>query len=142
MRPRFPALLVVSWLVACGDGVAPTTPTPQPSSCSASTDQVPFIPGQTVPSPAQATACQANARPRIENVVTLKRDGGLQVDYSFVDPDGETVCGFVFMNRPAGGGCGIAGSVFDNSVSFPVAVRIVAWDSRGCLAEPVCRTVP
>jgi hypothetical protein len=110
-------------------------------ACSASLDSVSFIPGQPVPAASQEAACRANARPRLENVVTLRRDGGLQVDYSLVDPDGETVCAFVFMNRPAGGGCGIAGSLFDNSVSFPVALRIVAWDSRGCLAEPVCRTV-
>ncbi len=134
-------MLVGSWLGACGGGSAPTMPT-SPAACSASTELVPLIPGWPAASPAQGTACQGNARPRIENVATQKRDGGLQVDYSLVDLDGETVCGFVFMNRPAGGGCGIAGSVFDNSVSFPAAVRIVAWDSRGCLAEPVCRTVP
>jgi hypothetical protein len=71
------------------------------------------------------------------------------VTYLLADSAGRTVgrkvASRAYLNEYyGGGGCGGLGeaSTFINDLTFPVAVRVVAWDERGCLAEPVCMSVP
>ena len=88
-------------------------------------------------------------------MVVSRRDRGVQVEFATVDPDASAMCWAVYMNgRPSGWGCGggasggppsgVRGSglSFSNVLTFPVEVRVLGWDDQGCLAEPVCVTVP
>jgi hypothetical protein len=83
-------------------------------------------------------------RPRFDRVVAERRLQGVEVSFVVLDADSGTVCEVVHMNgswrSSACGGTG-PGLSFANNLAFPVEVRLVGWDDRGCLAVPVCLTV-
>jgi hypothetical protein len=102
-------------------------------------------PGWPLPSPSQDTACRGDVRPRIGQVAGGRRDQGVQVNFVVIDPDTTSVCDAVYLNgRYKGSACGGTGNkaAFSNFLTFPVQIRLTAWDDQGCLAAPVCLTVP
>lgn len=141
-------------LAACADPVTVPTvvPTPAPPltpfvpACSARPDAEAVLalrePG---PASSQDAACRSNEPPRFENVVARRSMAGVEVTFHLVDPDSGAVCDVTYMNgRWRGAACGGTGgplSTFSNNQTFPVEVRLVAWDHKGCLALPVCVTV-
>jgi hypothetical protein len=147
-------LVAVTAAASCGgSGRSPTSaslpeavPSPTASpACSpwpVSTDSFAQL-GCPLPAPDQQIACTANARPTIGQVEITREDRGLRVVHVVVDPDASRVMTMDYLNNSAGGGCGglRRSETFVANLTFPVAVRIVAWDEHGGLAEPICRTV-
>jgi hypothetical protein len=102
------------------------------------------IDGCIYPPRDQVVACQGDARPQIENVVALRELAGIRVTYRVADSDDTGGGSYAYINNAGGGGCG--GwfgelSYFHNFAAFPASVRVVAWDTHGCMAEPVCLTI-
>jgi hypothetical protein len=139
-------------LTACGGAgvTAPQTATPSPAAtvptvgCSAWPGSEAFFTGSPVPDPSQENACFNNVRPRFEQVVAARQGTGIEVTYVTVDADARTLCEATYFNgrwRAASCGGRGPGRTFISGLTFPVHVRIVGWDERGCLAEPVCLTV-
>ena len=120
----------------------PPPPTP-PEACSPWPRSL--APLGTCPPPAtdQAAACSGNARPRIEQVSAVRAQRGVSVTFFTVDADSQSISTEAYLNHLGGGACGGLGpgGAFTNNLTFPVSVRLVAWDERGCLASPVCLTV-
>jgi hypothetical protein len=148
---RCVAILASCSLTCCGSSITPPSvvePTPLPPTvatpCSAWPGPEAIHPGWPVPNPSQAAACLSNERPRFEQVVAERRLEGVQVTWLMVDPDSGSACDAVYMNgRYRSGGWGGVGRglSFHNRLTFPVEVRLVAWDEQGCLAVPVCLVV-
>jgi hypothetical protein len=158
---RHPAALAAAALLlalagGCGDGsttmptdvAVPRTPPPtaEPvATCSVALDSTGLDERLPIrPADSQAEACASNERPRLVDVIAARRGpDGVAVEGDVVDGDARTLCQITLIDeRGLGGGCGGGrfGS-FQSRVTFPLTVRVVAWDDRGCLAEPVCLRV-
>lgn len=143
-RVRMGVVVVVSATVACGAD-SPTTTAPS----DAELFQVVVCPVRPLPSlsrfcwdPAsdQVAACAGRPRPVLD-VVASRELGGARVTYSVANA--VRVASVAYLNTDWGGGCGgpVGSGFFSPGVTFPVQVRVVAWDEHGCLAGPVCMTV-
>lgn len=143
--------LILCTLAGCSHG--PTTPTlvvPSPSptptvqACSPWPDTAAVQGMSSAPGASQEISCRSNEPPRFERVVARRRAAGVEVVYDLLDDSG-SVCDVVHMNgRWRGAACGGTGQAltsFSNNQTFPVQVRLVAWDAKGCLALPYCVTV-
>ena len=151
--PETAILLTVVLLTACGGGdianLGPTAPTalstPTPTPCSSMPGpEANVFPDRAFPSADQEKACSGNVRPRIEDLVATRRDQGVEIGFNTVDSDALYSCSSKYFNGTwRGGSCGGVGrgGFFSNFLTFPVHVRVVAWDDRGCLAVPACLVV-
>ncbi|MET0554675.1 MAG: hypothetical protein ABW221_16665 [Vicinamibacteria bacterium] len=151
-RRRSATLAVSCLLAGCSDRVmTPLVPPPlqaptaQAPACSAWPGAEIVQIGYPGPAVSQETACRSNEPPRFERFDARRRAAGVEVTYDLLDSDSGGVCDVTYMNgRWQGAACGGPGgplTAFSSGLTFPVEVRLVAWDDKGCLALPVCLTV-